>query len=259
MDHLTLLSSAGLFAVGVCASILGAIVGVGGGFIAVPTMRLFFGIAPGLVAGTSLLFVLANSVAGTIGYLRTGLVNGRMALLLALSALPGSIAGVVILRYVSAPQFDLLYGTFLVAMIASLIWRRHAVSHQERAPHWDVRLAVSTVAIGLVVGFLSSFFGIGGGLIVVPFMLLVMNVPPKIAAATSIVFITCSTPVGVVTHYLAGDIDWALAIPLVVGGLVGGTAAPVISARLRSPHVVNLLMVVLILAAAGLVVRHVVP
>lgn len=256
MDHVSFFSSAGLFAVGLAASVLGALVGVGGGFIAVPTMRLFFGIAPGVVAGTSLVFVLANSLAGSIGYLRSGLVNRRIALLLAVSAIPGSIAGVVILRYVSAPAFDVAYGTFIVLMIASLVWRARHVAQLERAPAWTTRLAVLTVSIGIVVGFLSSFFGIGGGLIVVPFMLLVMHVPPKIAAATSIIFITCSTPVGVVTHLVAGDIDWALALPLVAGGLIGGTAAPKISERLRSPHVVNLLMFALVLAAVGLVARH---
>jgi uncharacterized membrane protein YfcA len=254
---LSIVSSAGLFVVGVAASILGALVGVGGGFVAVPTMRLFFGIAPGSAAGSSLVFVLANSIAGTFGYLRTGFVNVRMAIFLALAAIPGSIGGVIVLRFVAAPQFDVIYGAFIIVVIGSLLWRRRLVATRETAPPWTPRLAALTVGIGLFVGFLSSFFGIGGGLIVVPFMLLAMHVPPKVAAATSIIFITFSTPVGVITHLLAGDVDWALAVPLVLGGLVGGTAAPQISRRLRSAHVVNLLMLALGLAAVGLVARHV--
>jgi uncharacterized membrane protein YfcA len=82
--------------------------------------------------------------------------------------------------------------------------------------------------------------------------------PPHIVTATSAFVIALTSPVGVVAHAIAGDIDWFAAAPLIAGGLVGGALAPIVSKRVSSPRLVTLLAIALIGAALGLVLRHVV-
>ncbi|MBV8488888.1 MAG: sulfite exporter TauE/SafE family protein, partial [Candidatus Eremiobacteraeota bacterium] len=72
-----------LFAVALFASAFGSMVGLGGGFILVPILRLFFGLAPAEAAGTSLLLIIANSFSGAITYLWHRRVHVRLGLLIA--------------------------------------------------------------------------------------------------------------------------------------------------------------------------------
>jgi uncharacterized membrane protein YfcA len=88
-------------------------VGLGGGFVIVPVLRIALGIAPMTVAGTSLVFVLANVASSAVGYLRAKLVDTALATPLALGAIPGSIVGVVAVRYVDDAWFDSVYALLL--------------------------------------------------------------------------------------------------------------------------------------------------
>ena len=87
---MTPLGALELFAVGVAASIFGSIVGLGGGFVIIPVLRIAFGVPPAQVAGTSLLMVLANTAASTFGYLRARTIDLRLAGPFTLGAVPGS-------------------------------------------------------------------------------------------------------------------------------------------------------------------------
>ena len=82
--------------------------------------------------------------------------------------------------------------------------------------------------------------------------------PPHVVTATSAFVITTTAPVGIVAHAYGGDVDWVFTTPLVLGGLVGGSLGPVIARRVSSPQLITLLAAALILAALGLVLRHVV-
>jgi uncharacterized membrane protein YfcA len=80
--------------------------------------------------------------------------------------------------------------------------------------------------------------------------------PPHIAAATSSFVILLTAPVGIATHVLAGDAQWNLVLPLALGGLAGGSFGPGIAKRISSPQLINLLVAAFVLAAVGLVIRH---
>jgi len=116
---------------------------------------------------------------------------------------------------------------------------------------------VVAVPAGAVLGLLSSMFGIGGGVVMIPVFLIAARMPPHVVAATTSVIVALTAPVGVVAHAFAGDIDWTTAVPLVVGGLAGGAAAPIVAARVSSPRLITLLAYGLVAAAAGLALRHV--
>jgi hypothetical protein len=246
-----------LFAVGVGASILGSLVGLGGGFVIVPVLRIAFGIPPAEAAGTSLLLVFANTASSTIGFLRHKMLDVRFALPYAIGAIPGSIIGVFAVQRSTPIGFDIAYGCVLLTNAILALRRRSIASRTggDRTFAHDWRIAVIA---GVGIGFFSSAFGIGAGVVMIPLLLLAARMPPLLVAATSAFVVTCASPIGIVVHALTGDVDWALALPLVAGGLVGGGIAPAIARRVSSPRLIVLLAGALILAAIGLVLRHVV-
>lgn len=223
----------------------------------IPVLRIAFGVPPAQVAGTSLVMVLANTAASTLGYLRNRTVDLRLATPFALGAVPGSIAGVFAVKRFTPGGFDIAYGLVLI-LLAALVMRRRSITSRpagERTFAHDPRVGV---VAGVGIGFFSSLFGIGGGVVLIPLLLIAARMPPHVVTATSAFVITTTAPVGIVTHALGGDVDWPFTLPLVLGGLVGGTIGPEIQRRISSPRLITLLAIALIAAALGLALRHLV-
>lgn len=237
------------------ASIFGSVVGLGGGFVMVPILRVAFGIIPTIASATSLFLVFFNTAAASVGFLRQKRVDVPLGLMLAVGAVPGSILGVAAVHHVTITQFDIIYGVLLVGLAVATL-RRRGVESRPAGEKTFLHTPWIAIVAGFVMGVSSSLFGVGGGIIVVPLMLIAARMPPHIAAATSSFVILLSAPVGIVTHVIAGDAQWALVAPLALGGLVGGSIGPSVARRISSPQLINLLVAAFILAAAGLVIRH---
>jgi uncharacterized membrane protein YfcA len=230
-------------------------VGLGGGFVIVPVLRIALGIAPTTVAGTSLLFVLANVASSALGFLRQKRVDLALLRPLALGAIPGSIAGVAAIKDVNETWFDIAYALLLV-MLAVLVMRRRTVESRAEGERTFAHRAAVAVPSGVILGLLSSMFGIGGGVVMIPVFLIAARMPPHVVAATTAVIVALTAPIGVFVHALAGDVDWSAAVPLVIGGLTGGALAPAVAQRVSSPRLITLLAYGLVAAAAGLALRH---
>jgi hypothetical protein len=272
-DPSALLRSLEMLALGFAASFIGSIAGLGGGFIAIPALRLIFKLPPALVAGTSLFLVTANVASASLAYWRQGRIDKRLGLLMGLLAIPGSIIGAIALRYVAAPGFDLAYAAILLLFSLDLL--RHGKAEDDAPPlrlpwsrtrefhdalsgttyHYRDSTPLAVVA-GLATGFLSSFFGIGGGIVALPLLLRVFVLPAHVVAGTTHFIILLSAPFGVVTHALRGDIDWLIALPLAAGGLVGAQFGAHTARRLSSPKLLRTLGIALLLAAGSLVLQH---
>ena len=253
---MTPLTALALFLAGTAASIIGSLVGLGGGFIVIPLLRIAFGIPPAQVAGTSLVFVLANTASSTVGFLHDELVDFRLAIPFTIGAVPASILGVFAVKRFSSMGFDVAYGILLV-LLAILVLRRRKVASRpatERTFAHDPRVGV---VAGLAIGFASSVFGIGGGVVMIPLLLIAARMRPHLVAATTAFVVTTTAPVGIAGHALAGDVDWAVTLPLVMGGIVGGGVAPAIARRVSSPRLITILAVTLIAAALGLILLHI--
>jgi uncharacterized membrane protein YfcA len=239
----------------------------------IPVLRLFYGIAPAATAGASLVMVVANAASGSYAFWKQGRIDVRLALVVAVTAIPASIAGTILVHHVSGLGFDALYGALLVYLATTVMLNRNAKPPSEprlilgaklRTLHDanDVayRYAVSTPVLllcGIAIGLLSSFFGIGGGVVFVSLLVLVFGMPAHIVTATSTFALLLTAPVGVIAHDVAGDIDWTFAIPLAAGGLAGGQFGAAIARRLTSPQLLTVLACSLILAAIGLALRHI--
>jgi uncharacterized protein len=249
-----------LFGAAFIASVFGSMVGLGGGFVLVPILRLFLGFSPAYAAGTSLVLIVANSASGAFTYLLHRRVHLKIGFLIALGGLPGSVLGAIASFHISAKLFDIILATLLVAVAADMAWNarrrvQHRVEHERVASIKGMSYRAA-VALGFVVGVFSSLFGLGGGIVLVPSFLYFSELPAHSISATSHFAILLTSPSGLITHILQHDVVGRDVVPLVAGGLLGGPIGARLSLRLRSPQLLIVVAVALVVAAITLVWRQ---
>jgi uncharacterized membrane protein YfcA len=251
-----------LFVAAFLSSVFGSMVGLGGGFILVPVLRLFFGLDPAIASGTALVLVVANSGSGALTYLLQRRVHIRAGLLIAAGGWPGSIIGALLAKAISAELFDILLAALLlgVALDMLLLRRAEKIASRRSSPEQLQRLhgmsPPRAIVIGFIVGLISSLFGIGGGVMIVPALVYFSDLPAHAISATSHFGIVLTSPIGLATHAVEHDIRLSFIVPLVVGGLLGGPVGAKISLRLRSPQLVIFVGVALAIGAISLVFKY---
>ena len=260
-----------LLAFGVTVGAYGAIVGVGGGFLIVPALILFLGLAPSEAAGTSLAVVFFGALSGALSHLPSRRIDFRAGVTFALATVPGAIVGAYASAFVAGPAFDLLFGILLLAVAVVMQLRplapatRAATASSSPPARGRVYRAFSDrfgqryeysyslpggIALSLVAGFVASLFGIGGGVIQVPALIFVFGFPPHVASATSVFILTITSAVGALSHAALGHVILRLAIVLAIGVIVGARIGVAVAPRLRGVWLVRLLS--LALAAIGI-------
>lgn len=235
-------------------------VGLGGGFILVPILRLFLGFAPADAAGTSLALIVANSASGAFTYLLQRRVDLRLGWLMAAGGLPGGIIGAMLSVHIPARVYDAILAALLIAVAIDMGWnaeRRMAGRiehlHVGKTKAMSYRLALG---VGFVVGIFSSLFGLGGGIVIVPTLLYFSQLPAHSISATSHFVILLTSPVGLTVHAFQHDVVLRDIIPLVLGGLLGGPLGARLSLRLKSPQLLVVVAIALVVAAVSLVWRQ---
>jgi uncharacterized membrane protein YfcA len=268
LPELTLAQFTLLAALGVSVGAVGAMVGVGGGFLLVPALLIIFPDAdPAVITSISLTAIVMNAASASYGYRRRGWQDGRTALILIATAVPVAIVGALLTRSVDRGAFDIAFGATLVIGAVYLAWRsgkipaafiaatkgrpRRLVDAAGVAYEYRVREPIAAL-IALGAGFMV-FFGIGGGIVNVPLMMLTLKIPPRIAVATSQLELLFASGSATLVHLLLSFSDsdqWIRA--LIVGG--GTLAGAQIGVRLAG-HVsgrVVLMIIAFALVTAGI-------
>ncbi len=265
-----------IFFIGVIASTLGSLVGLGGAFIIVPAL-LFLGqdvhwisnITPQTAAGTSLIALIFTGLSSSIAYWKKKTIDVKSALIFFIGIAPGSVLGSLTNEGVTAKSFNLYLGIWMILMSILLVLRNYLKPAQFTGTNkmirtWeDSKGEVHTygytvwvaIAISVVVGFFSGFFGIGGGALMVPAMLLVFRFPTHVAVGTSMLVILLSTLAGSVSHISLGNVIWVYAFALIPGSFIGGKIGSYISLRLKGNTVVVILRVLLILIGLKMIIE----
>ena len=199
-----------LVSISLGAGTIGAILGLGGGFIIVPMLLIIFGLSAQASAGTSLVALVFTALSGTLGYTWQRRIDYKLGLSLALASAPGAILGSVASTYLTSNVVTAMFGCF---MILVSIWIAYgtpvrpsatAINGQHRhlidrdGKEFDFRVKHMALAYPLVflAGVIAGFFGVGGGALQVPVMILVLGIPVEIATATSALMIVVSALTG---------------------------------------------------------------
>ena len=217
LDNITTLSF--LLVVGLGAGILGSMLGVGGGIIMVPALT-FLNVPPTQAASTSLIAVMSTSVSSTIEYSRQKRINYGLGLEMAACAIPGGIFGAVLSEYLLEDTFKLLFGILLI-LTGLYVLYKNSVLKDRHAKRCSLLLKVAVFAASFGAGIISSLFGVGGGIIFVPAMLLVLGLTMHRAAPTSQLTLMMTAIAGVFTHSALGHPDYLQAVVLSTGSFVG--------------------------------------
>ena len=238
-------------ALGIGVGTFGTLVGIGGGLICVPIF-IFFMSAGGVypyftsaaqITGTSLVIVLANALSGTLAYIRQRRVYFKAAIPFALATLPGAFLGSYIVDKFSGAMLNFYFGLFLLFM-AVLMYinstRKHHSDIHELPANFKFNSKLGIVS-STGVGFLSSIFGIGGGVIHVPLMVYLLGFPVHVATATSHFVLAVSALCGVVSHFMLNHIVWLPAITISIGAAIGAQIGAKISEKTRSKVILALL------------------
>jgi uncharacterized membrane protein YfcA len=255
----------------------GTVIGAGGGFVLVPLLLFIFpSYGPEKVTAISLAVVWANASSGSIAYARQRRIDYVTGVLFALSSIPGVVAGALVVHLVPERAFSIMFGLLLLAIVIVLLLRPQATTIRE--PLVERGLLVRTivtgegvtyryayriwqaVALSLAVGFASSLFGIGGGVIHVPAMIMLFRIPVPYAVATSHFILACMALGGTIVHLANGTLSGRAlrqAVALGVGAVVGAQAGAALSHRLSGQVVLRLLAFALVALAARLLVKGV--
>ena len=231
---------------GFAAGVLGSMIGLGGGIIVVPVLT-FFGFPPTAAASNSLFAALSNATASTISYSRQKRIDYSLGIKLGLLSVPGTVLGAIISDDVAPDIFKILFGFVLIAS-AAYIFLRKKIETKEKT--LSKQMTVFAVGASFFAGIISSFFGIGGGIIFVPLMVVGMGMAMKKAAPTSQLILFFASLSGVVVHSILGHPDFLQAGLLAVGSFFGGLVGARLSLHIRERYL-QILVTVVILIAAG--------
>lgn len=260
----------GLVLLGVALGAYGTIIGAGGGFVLVPILLLIYpSDPPELLTSISLAVVFFNALSGTVAYVRQRRVDFLAANVFALATVPGAIAGAFAVNLLPRRTFD---GVFAIVLIAAAVFLfmgpfRRVVEPRRRKLEVTRRITdrsgdtyvysyrpVVGGALSLLVGFVSSLLGVGGGIMQVPMMVQLLRFPAHIATATSQYVLTWTALTGTLVHLLAGDLDggYARTAALALGVLSGAQLGALLSLRLQGRAIIRLLALALVAVAVRL-------
>ncbi|WP_084584700.1 sulfite exporter TauE/SafE family protein, partial [Sphingomonas azotifigens] len=182
--------------------------------------------SPHAAIGTAAVAVTVNALASLLGHARAGRVKWRCAGVFAVSGMIGAALGAELGKAFDGKRLLVLFGLLMIGVGLSMLRKRRATE----AP--DVRLTRSSAAtllprlvpIGLAVGLAAGFFGIGGGFLIVPGLILATAMPLPFAIGTSLVVVSALGLTTATSYALSGLVDWSVTAVLIMGG-VGGTLA----------------------------------
>ncbi|MFD1426817.1 putative membrane protein YfcA [Kroppenstedtia sanguinis] len=258
--------------IGLVSGTIGAIVGLGGGIITVPAMLFLAShfpeaghITPQMAVGTSLVVVIITALSSTLSYARQKRVDFSSGWGFFGGSGPGAILGAWLTRYFTGEVFYIVFGILMIGIALLLTWGDRLKVERVK---WSVRREFKdaegniyrygyhrTVAVvgGFLVGLLSGLFGIGGGALIIPLMVLLFQFPPHVASATSMFIIFLSSITGSITHLFQGNIEWMAVLMIAPGAWVGGRLGAWISMKMSSTALMWALKLAIALVAIRMI------
>jgi uncharacterized protein len=232
-------------AVGILAGFFSGLFGVGGGILVVPGLVLLMRMNQRLAHGTSLAAIVPIALSGVITYAIHDSVDWTAAGLIVLGASGGALLGTRALRNIDQRILRLLFAAFLVAAAIRLLL---SFSRAGGRGSLDLWLALALVGLGVGAGILAGLLGVGGGIVIIPVLVVFFSVTDAVAKGTSLAVIIPTALIGTLgnVRHSNADLEAAAVVGLLGAGsaYLGSHLALHMSARLSSTLFAVLLMLV---------------
>jgi uncharacterized protein len=229
-------------AVGFGSGVLAGMLGIGGAVVSTPAVRVL-GATPLEAVGTTVPAILPGAVVGVWRYHRAGLVDWRIGLWCGASGSVAAVAGALVANGIAEPGLLMVATAVLMGISGWSVARsgRRVKSAPDLATSdpspsdrvTDLPAVADTgyptarwpalLALGVAAGFVAGVLGVGGGIILLPAFTSLLGMPVRKAVPASLVAVAIFSVPALVTHAINGNIDWLLAVPLMVGVVPGAT------------------------------------
>jgi uncharacterized protein len=207
------------------------LIGSGGSIMATPLLLYVVGVSqPHVAIGTGALAVSANAFASFVGHARRGNVVWRCAAVFAIVGTLGALMGSTLGKSLRGELLLFLFGMVMIVVgISMLIPRREAPAAAQVATLGN---CLRTAAAALAAGTAAGFFGIGGGFLIVPALILATGMSMAKAVGSSLLAVTALGLATALNYALSGLVDWTIAALFIAGGIGGGLLGTRLSLRL---------------------------
>lgn len=262
--------------VGLLTAFVGSIMGLGGGVILVPTLLLIASVSdafawatPQTIVGVSLIVMIFTGLASTLTYLKVKRVDYKTGLLFLIGSIPGGVVGSWLNQFVDGDSFQLYFGILMIIISLLLVLKKkdppkrellgkhvRTFTYNGETYQYKVQKPLA-ITLAFIVGILSGLFGIGGGSIMVPAMILLFGFPVHIATATSMFMIFFVSIVGSTTHIALGHIPWEYVLFFIPGAWIGGKLGAKVNQMLSSKTLEWILRILLIFIGLRMIIQGV--
>ncbi|MFD2129727.1 sulfite exporter TauE/SafE family protein [Pseudogracilibacillus auburnensis] len=262
--------------IGFLSAFVGSLVGLGGGIVLVPAMLFLYDnfssfswANPQAIVGISLITMVFTGLSSTLAYYRLKRVDIKTGVIFLIGSLPGSVVGSWINTRLETDQFSLYFGILMIIIFIMMLVDREKlrknkpleITDQTRTfmidgeTHQYNITYVPAIILSFAVGLLSGLFGIGGGTISVPAMILFFGIPVQIAIATSMFMIFFISIISASAHIVLGHIVWSYVLFFVIGSYIGGTVGAKTSKLFKGKTLEWILRIVIVIAAIRLIIE----
>ncbi|MBB4036664.1 hypothetical protein GGR21_002570 [Dysgonomonas hofstadii] len=228
---------------GACfAGLIGSLTGLGGGVIVIPLLTLGFGIDMRYAIGAALVTSIATSSGAAAAYIKEGITNVRIGMFLEIATTTGAVVGAIVAMYLDKVYIAIIFGCVLIfSAIRSVSKKEDGVDYSapgdklgvklklngsyptkdSKAEQYNVHNVIGGYSLMTLAGILSGLLGIGSGALKVLAMDTAMKIPFKVSTTTSNFMVGVTAAASAVVYLQRGYIDPGLAMPIVVGVLLG--------------------------------------
>ncbi|MEY4158916.1 MAG: hypothetical protein RL743_1411 [Actinomycetota bacterium] len=231
--------------VGILAGFLSGLFGVGGGILIVPGLVLVAHMDQRMAHGTSLAGVLPIAASSMVTYWAHDHIDWVVVLFLAIGAVAGAVLGTKLLHILPHRTLGVAFAVLLLASAARLFIADSGTGRD----NLDLAMALALIAVGVVTGILAGLLGVGGGIIMVPAMMMIFGIPPVIAKGTSLGVIIPTSIMGTWRNRTKKNVDFRAAAIVGIAGVLAAIAGGTLSARM-SDTLSNVLFAVLLTIVA---------
>ena len=234
---------------------LGAL-GGGGSILTVPALVYAIGQDARAATTSSLFIVGTTSAIAALGHARNGRVRWGVGVVFGCTGIAAGFAGTAVNRLVDPDILLLTFAAVIVVAAVGMLANSHG---EEPAPQegdapgharrWTPGRIGRVVGAGLVVGFMTGFFGVGGGFVIVPALTLALGISMPQAIATSLVVISINSAGALLARAGTAHFDWAVIIPFTLAAVAGSLAGKAVAVRVSGATLTRAFAVLLIAVA----------
>jgi uncharacterized membrane protein YfcA len=250
------------------AGLLGSLTGLGGGFIIIPLLTLLLHVDIHYAIGASLVSVIATSSGAAAAYVKEGITNIRLGMFLEIATTTGALVGALLAVYIPTNYIAILFGGILIFSAISSLRKKTEiiVTHKSYLAeklklNGNYPTSNGTVSYGVIrvvggffmmifAGVISGLLGIGSGALKVIAMDGIMLIPFKVSTTTSNFMIGVTAAASAVVYLQRGYIEPGLAMPVVIGVLLGALSGSKILVNSKSSGWLRWIFVVVVTVLA---------